>query len=76
MQAAGTGIAPMRAFLLERAALKRASIVDFGPMLLFSGCRHPNKDFLYSAEMAVWEKEGIVEVRLPCIPCGAQIANV
>lgn len=64
MQAAGTGIAPMRAFLQERAALKRMSSVNFGPALLFFGCRHPDKDYLYSSELAAWEKEGIVEVSL------------
>lgn len=63
MQAAGTGIAPMRAFLQERAALKCASSVGFGPTILFFGCRNPNKDFLYSSELAIWEEEGIVEVR-------------
>lgn len=62
MQAAGTGIAPMRAFLQERAALKRKSSVKFGPALLFFGCRHPMKDYLYSSELAAWQKEGIVEV--------------
>ncbi|KAI0426457.1 hypothetical protein F5Y09DRAFT_351210 [Xylaria sp. FL1042] len=45
MVAAGTGIAPFRAFLQDRAYL--ASIGrEVGPMLLFFGCQG-NSDFLY-----------------------------
>ena len=62
MIAAGTGIAPMRAFIQERAAIKRAGERKLGPALLFFGCRHPDKDFLYRAELAAWESEGVVEV--------------
>ncbi|KAI0376191.1 cytochrome P450 [Hypomontagnella monticulosa] len=65
MLAAGTGIAPMRAFLQERAAIKRAGVRKLGPAVLFFGCRHPDKDFIYRAELADWESEGIVEV-IPC----------
>ncbi|KAL8862226.1 MAG: hypothetical protein Q9178_001233 [Gyalolechia marmorata] len=72
MLAAGTGIAPMRAFIQERAAIKRAGERKLGPALLFFGCRHPDKDFLYRAELAAWESEGVVEV-IPCFskPDGA-----
>ncbi|KAL8703233.1 MAG: hypothetical protein Q9201_003591 [Fulgogasparrea decipioides] len=63
MLAAGTGIAPMRAFIQERAAVKRkGGASDFGPALLFFGCRHPDKDFLYHDELARWAAEGVVEV--------------
>jgi cytochrome P450/NADPH-cytochrome P450 reductase len=65
MVAAGTGIAPMRAFCQERAAIHRAGRKKLGPALLFFGCRHPEKDYLYRSELENWEKEGIVEV-VPC----------
>lgn len=65
MQAAGTGIAPMRAFLQERALIKREGVRKLGPALLFFGCRHPDKDYMYRSELAAWESEGVVEV-IPC----------
>lgn len=64
MVAAGTGIAPMRAFCQERAALCRDGR-QLGPALLFFGCRHPEKDYLYRSEFEEWEKDGIVEL-IPC----------
>lgn len=50
MVAAGTGIAPFRGFLQERARL-RSMDREVGPMLLFFGCRDPGEDFLYSSEI-------------------------
>ena len=64
MVAAGTGIAPMRAFCQERAAIHLAG-QKLGPALLFFGCRHPEKDYLYRSGFEKWEKEGIIEV-VPC----------
>lgn len=61
MVGAGTGIAPYRGFLQERAALK-ASSVAVGPALLFFGCRNPERDFLYDNELHAWEAEGLVKV--------------
>lgn len=65
MIAAGTGIAPMRGFIQERAAIKRAGLGKLGPALLFFGCRHPDRDFIYRSELEAWESEGVVEV-IPC----------
>ncbi|KAK3705239.1 hypothetical protein LTR37_013400 [Vermiconidia calcicola] len=63
MFAAGTGIAPMRAFLQERATIARANASrKLGPALLFYGSRDAQKDFLYKHELAEWEKLGIVNV--------------
>jgi cytochrome P450/NADPH-cytochrome P450 reductase len=62
MLAAGSGIAPMRAFIEERAAINRAGVQKLGPALLFFGCRHPDKDYLYRDELAAWEGDGVVEV--------------
>lgn len=49
MIGAGTGVAPFRAFVAERARF--ASIGrPVGEMLLFFGCRRPDEDFIYSEE--------------------------
>jgi NADPH-ferrihemoprotein reductase len=52
MMAAGSGIAPFRAFVQERAqvALAGRSNAEVGRMLLFFGCRSKDEDFLYEAE--------------------------
>ena len=63
MIAAGTGIAPMRAFLQERAALKDAGARKLGPAMLFFGCRNETKDFIYKDELEKWERQGIVEIK-------------
>ncbi|KAJ5692065.1 hypothetical protein N7462_001488 [Penicillium macrosclerotiorum] len=65
MLAAGTGIAPMRAFIQERATIKNAGVRRLGPAILFFGCRHPDKDYIYKSELEKWEREGVVEV-IPC----------
>jgi cytochrome P450/NADPH-cytochrome P450 reductase len=58
---AGTGIAPFRGFLQERAT-QRAAGQAVGPALLFFGVDHPDVDFLYRGELSQWQKEGVVEV--------------
>ncbi|CAK1356734.1 unnamed protein product [Cercospora beticola] len=63
MFAAGTGIAPMRAFLQERSAIAQAQGADvLGPAVLCFGCRHKDKDYIYRDELENWEKQGIVKV--------------
>lgn len=62
MFAAGTGIAPMRAFLQERAAIAKAGARKLGPAILFFGCRHPEKDFIYRDQLLEWERQGVVQV--------------
>lgn len=47
----GTGVAPFRAFVQERAKQAENGI-DVGPTLLFFGCRKASEDFMYEAE---WE---------------------
>jgi NADPH-ferrihemoprotein reductase len=51
MVAAGTGIAPFRAFIQERARMKRVG-KTCGKMLLYFGCRSPNEDYIYCEELA------------------------
>lgn len=62
MICAGTGIAPFRGFIQERAKL----IEDGGipaPALLFIGCQRPGEDELYRADLAKWSLQGAVDVR-------------
>ena len=62
MVCAGTGVAPFRGFLQERAAQKAAGR-DVGRALLFFGVDHADVDYLYKDEFARWQSEGVVELR-------------
>jgi cytochrome P450/NADPH-cytochrome P450 reductase len=59
----GTGIAPFRGFLAERAALKTAG-KTIGPAMLFFGCRHPEQDFIYREELEKHAHDGIVALHV------------
>ncbi|MCJ1433032.1 hypothetical protein MMC27_002391 [Xylographa pallens] len=50
MVAAGTGIAPFRAFLQERARLQSMGR-EVGQMMLFFGCQRSKEDYLYKKEL-------------------------
>ncbi len=60
--AAGSGLAPFRGFVQERAALL-ASGRQIAPMLLFFGCRGPQMDDLYREQLDQWQAQGAVDVR-------------
>ena len=63
MIAAGTGIAPFRGFVQERAAkIAAGRETPLAPALLFIGSRSPNQDTLYSSSFAEWEALGAVQV--------------
>ncbi len=64
---AGTGIAPFRGFLEERAAQQAAGEAVATSLLCF-GCRHPEHDFLYRDALRAWEDAGVVQV-LPAYSC-------
>ncbi|KAI1341804.1 cytochrome P450 [Xylariaceae sp. FL0016] len=70
--AAGTGIAPMRAFIAERAAIKQAGTHVLWPAILFYGCRSPERDYLYHSELDKWEPGGVVEM----VPCFSKPENM
>ncbi|XP_078681719.1 NADPH oxidoreductase A-like [Branchiostoma floridae x Branchiostoma belcheri] len=55
----GTGIAPFMAFIQERVATGA-----LGGNLLYFGCRHRNKDFLYRNELETWAKNGSLRLRV------------
>ncbi|WP_406102802.1 cytochrome P450 [Streptomyces sp. NBC_01003] len=57
----GTGIAPLRGFLEERASQQENGI-EVGLSQVFVGCRHPEHDYFYRQEMQDWEQAGIAQV--------------
>ncbi|KAL1306999.1 hypothetical protein AAFC00_005629 [Neodothiora populina] len=61
MVASGTGLAPFRGFVQERAAQIGAGRT-IAPALFFVGCRDPDKDELYRQEFDKWESMGAVKV--------------
>jgi cytochrome P450/NADPH-cytochrome P450 reductase len=57
---AGTGYAPMRAFLWERLALKREG-VKLGTAALFNGIRASKLDYIYADEIQMFVDEGVLD---------------
>lgn len=64
MFSAGTGLAPFRGFVEQRAAmLEQNPSLELAPALLFVGCRGSTGDRLYADELSAWQKLGAVDVR-------------
>merc|ERR1719217_293826 len=59
MAGLGTGLAPFRAFIQEKAFYKRQGY-ETGPMWLFYGCRYRAKDYCYGDELEDYVKEGVL----------------
>lgn len=76
MVSAGSGIAPFRGFLQERAARAEAEGIAPAPALLFHGCRREGADDLYAEELAALESRGIVEVRRAHSRDGGEVRHV
>ncbi|KAI8312058.1 Bifunctional cytochrome P450/NADPH--P450 reductase [Colletotrichum sp. SAR11_59] len=61
MIGAGTGLAPFRGFVQDRAVALRGGAC-LAPAILFFGCRGPELDDMYRDELDNFEKEGVVTV--------------
>ncbi|MFI1364624.1 bifunctional cytochrome P450/NADPH--P450 reductase [Streptomyces griseochromogenes] len=62
MVAAGTGLAPFRGAVADRAAA-RAAGAELPPALLYFGCDAPGADFLHAGELRAAESAGTVGLR-------------
>jgi len=61
MFCAGTGLAPFRGFVQERAIQIQGGR-KLAPAYLFIGCQHPEKDALFKDELMKWEEDGVVQL--------------
>jgi cytochrome P450/NADPH-cytochrome P450 reductase len=61
MFAAGSGFAPFRGFIHERA-LQKAAGRTVGPTVLYYGCRDAG-DMVHKTELAGWVREGVLDLR-------------
>jgi len=59
----GTGLAPFRGFIQERAWQKEQG-KDVGPTLLFFGCRNKAEDYIYQSELEAWQQDGLLTLHV------------
>merc|ERR1711939_681356 len=55
----GTGIAPFRAFIQQRAAWRDQG-KNVGPMLLYFGARYEATEYLFGDEIEQYHKDGVL----------------
>lgn len=65
MACAGSGLAPFRGFIMDRAERLQQHEREQDPAkaILYMGCRTPGKDDICAAELAGWSNAGAVDVR-------------
>ena len=56
----GTGVAPMRALLQERAYQRDVNKQKLGTNVLYFGCKKASMDYLYEDEMAMFQSDGVL----------------
>ncbi|CAG4910379.1 unnamed protein product [Colias eurytheme] len=59
----GTGLAPFRGFLQERA-FARQNGKEVGDTILYFGCRHRDHDYIYQEELEEYQKNGDVTLNV------------
>ncbi|KAJ9620250.1 sulfite reductase [NADPH] flavoprotein component [Taxawa tesnikishii (nom. ined.)] len=59
MAGLGTGLAPFRAFVQERAWQKQQGM-EIGSLLLYMGSRHQREEYLYGEEWEAYQDAGII----------------
>merc|ERR1712059_148161 len=57
----GTGLAPFRGFIQERA-WQKAQGKNVGESHLYFGCRNKDIDFIYGDELHQYEKDGVLKL--------------
>eukprot|EP01137_Pigoraptor_chileana_P000700 Opistho-2@37287 len=60
----GTGLAPFRGFIQDRAAASAPAGGSKGAMVLFFGCRNRASDFIYEDELRAFESSGAVALHV------------
>ena len=59
----GTGLAPFRGFIQERAYSKEEG-KQVGETILYFGCRKKAEDFIYEEELTEYVNKGVLRVSL------------
>lgn len=59
----GTGLAPFRGFIQERAWQKSQG-KEVGRTILFFGCRNKAQDYIYQEELEAWQNEGVLDLNV------------